>query len=182
MSTTRKRYAMTVDTRLCVGCKACVLSCKAENAVPNGFCRDWIVEEVRGEFPVLSAEIRSERCNHCSDAPCVKACPTGASHVNEGGAVLVTHGKCSGCKACIAACPYDARFVNPKGYIDKCTFCLHRVQVGVLPACVTVCPTRTLAFGDLNDPESPVAKNLSSRRWKVNHPESGAQPNLYFLL
>lgn len=73
-----KRYAMTVDTRQCVGCKACVLACKAENAVPDGFCRQWIVEEVRGEFPKLSAEIRSERCNHCTDAPCVKNCPTGA--------------------------------------------------------------------------------------------------------
>jgi len=94
----------------------------------------------------------------------------------------VSHNKCSGCKACIAACPYDARFVHPKGYIDKCTFCLHRVQKGLKPGCVTVCPTGTLAFGDLYDPESEVSKNLRTRRWKVNHPESGAQPNLYFLL
>ena len=85
MSVAKKRYAMTVDTRACVGCKACVLACKAENDVPDGFCRDWIVEDVRGEFPLLAAEIRSERCNHCSAAPCVKNCPTGASHVNEGG-------------------------------------------------------------------------------------------------
>ena len=56
------------------------------------------------------------------------------------------------------------------------------MQAGFQPACVSVCPTRTLAFGDLNDPESPVAKNLATRPWKVNHPESGAQPNVYFLL
>jgi len=177
-----KRYAMTVDTRLCVGCKACVLGCKAENDVPDGFSRDWIVEEIRGEFPNLLAEIRSERCNHCSEAPCVKACPTGASHVNEGGTVLVTHGKCSGCKACIAACPYDARFVNPKGYIDKCTFCLHRVREGLRPACVSVCPTGTLVFGDRNDPESAVSRRLATWKWKVRHPESGAEPNLFFLV
>lgn len=176
------RYAMTADTRLCVGCKACVLACKAENAVPDGLSRDWIVEEVRGEFPALSAEIRSERCNHCSDAPCVKACPTGASWVAEGGVVLVTHGKCSGCKACISACPYDARFVHPEGYVDKCTFCLHRVQKGLAPACATVCPTGALTFGDRNDPESAVARQLASRRSKVKHPESGAGPNLFFLL
>ena len=77
-----------------------------------------------GRVPEAGAEIRSERCNHCADAPCVKNCPTGASHVNEGGVVLVTHGKCSGCKACIAACPYDARFVHPNGI---------RRQVHVLP-------------------------------------------------
>jgi len=181
MSAKAKRYAMTVDTRLCVGCKACVLACKAENAVPDGFCRDWVVEEVRGEFPRLSAEIRSERCNHCAAAPCVKNCPTGASFVAQGGVVLVNHDKCSGCKACIAACPYDARFVHPAGYVDKCTFCLHRVQKGLQPACVSVCPTGTLVFGDVNDPGSEVAQKLASRKWKINHPESGAQPNVYFL-
>ena len=72
------RYAMVVDTKRCVGCHACVLACKSENEVPEGFCRDWIVEEVRGRFPDLTAEIRSERCNHCSHAPCVTNCPTGA--------------------------------------------------------------------------------------------------------
>jgi Fe-S-cluster-containing dehydrogenase component len=178
---TVKRYAMVMDTRKCVGCSACVLACKAENDVPEGFCRDWIVEEVRGRFPDLSAELRSERCHHCSDAPCVDACPTGASHVSDGGAVIVTHDKCTGCKACIAACPYDARFVHPEGYVDKCTFCLHRVRQGQLPACVGVCPTESLHFGDLNDPDSEVSRLLATRAWKVQHPAAGTQPNLYFL-
>lgn len=176
-----KRYVMVVDTRLCVGCKACVLACKSENNVPDGYCRDWIVEDIFGIFPNLRAEIRSERCNHCSGAPCVDACPTGASHVSEGGVVLVSHAKCTGCKACIAACPYDARYVHPDGYVDKCTFCLHRVQRGELPACVGICPTRTLHFGDANDPSSEVAQLLRTRRAKVNHPETGAEPNVFFL-
>ena len=173
---TVKRYAMVMDTRKCVGCSACVLACKAENDVPEGFCRDWIVEEVRGRFPDLSAELRSERCHHCSDAPCVDACPTGASHVSDGGAVIVTHDKCTGCKACIAACPYDARFVHPEGYVDKCTFCLHRVRQGQLPACVGVCPTESLHFGDLNDPDSEVSRLLATRAWKVQHPAAGTRP------
>jgi Fe-S-cluster-containing dehydrogenase component len=177
-----KRYAMVVDTKLCVGCKACVLACNLENDVPEGFCRDWIVEEVRGEFPKLSMEIRSERCNHCENSPCVDACPTGASHVNEGGVVLVSHNKCTGCKACIAACPYDARYVHPKGYVDKCTFCLHRVSEGKDPACVEVCPTFCLTFGDLSDPDSEVSKLLKARKYKVNHPETGCEPNVYFLV
>ena len=177
----KKRYAMTVDTRQCVGCKACVLACKAENAVPDGFCRQWIVEEVRGEFPKLSAEIRSERCNHCTDAPCVKNCPTGASHVNEGGIVLVTHHKCSGCKACIAACPYDARFVHPKGYVDKCTFCLHRVKDGKDPACVSVCPTHCMYFGDLDDPKSAINELLRTRKHHSLLPEAGTKPRIFYL-
>ncbi len=176
-----KRSAMTVDTRLCVACEACVLACKTENAVPDGFSRGWVVEEVKGSYPALSMEIRSERCNHCTDAPCVKACPTGASHVAEGGAVLVTHSKCTGCRACIAACPYDARFVHPDGYVDKCTFCAHRTEKGASPACATVCPTGTLAFGDRNDPRSAVARNLATRAWTTNRPESGAEPNVFFL-
>ena len=177
----KQRYAMVVDTRLCVACKACVLACKAENAVPDGYVRDWLVEEVRGEFPYLSAENRSERCNHCAKPPCVAACPTGASHVEPGGAVLVTHGKCTGCKACIGACPYDSRYVHPAGYVDKCTFCLHRIQAGKLPACVGVCPTFCLHFGDLSDPQSDVARMLRERKWKVLHPETGCEPNVYFL-
>jgi len=139
------------------------------------------VEEVRGVFPTLRMQNRSERCNHCGHPPCVSACPTGASHVGEGGTVLVTHGKCTGCKACIAACPYDARFVHPAGYIDKCTFCLHRVQRGKQPACVAVCPTYCLHFGDLDDPGSEVAVLLRSRKFKVLHPETGCDPHLYFL-
>jgi len=177
----KPRYAMVVDTRRCVACKACVLACKSENGVPDGYCRDWLVEEVRGRYPDLSAENRSERCNHCDHPPCVSACPTGASHVAEGGVVLVTRSKCTGCKACISACPYDSRYVHPDGHVDKCTFCLHRVQDGRQPACVEVCPTECLHFGDLSDPGSEVSRLLATRSWKVLHPETGCAPNVYFL-
>ena len=177
----KKRYAMAVDTARCVGCNACVISCKTENALPNGGFRDWIVQEVRGQFPAVSMEIRSERCNHCSEPSCVDACPTGASHVSDGGAVAVTKGKCTGCKACIAACPYGARYVHPSGFVDKCTFCLHRVRAGKQPACVETCPTRSLTFGDLADPGSAAARLVRSRRSKVLRPESGNGPNVFFL-
>ena len=180
--TTDKRYVMTMDTTKCVGCQACVFACKSENNVPEGYARDWIVETVQGQFPNLSAEIRSERCHHCSNPPCVYACPTGASFIGEGGIVMVNHDKCTGCKACIAACPYDARFIHPDGYADKCTFCAHRVARGDQPACVTVCPTESLTFGDLFEPDAKVSKLLASRKFKVMHEDAGTEPNLFFLI
>lgn len=176
------RYGMTVDTRRCVGCNACVIACKTENKLPEQVYRDWIVVETRGVFPHLSQEIRSERCMHCTDAPCVSACPTGASHIEDGGIVMVSQEKCTGCKACIAACPYEARSIHPDGFADKCTFCLHRVQRGQLPACVETCPTKALTFGDLDDPDSDVAKVLHERRSKVLKSELGTNPNVHFLV
>lgn len=176
-----KRYAMAVDIKRCVGCNACVLACKAENKLPEDGFRDWIVTETTGIFPHLNQEIRSERCNHCSNPPCVSCCPTGASHVAEGGLVLVDSNMCTGCKACMAACPYDARYIHSDGYADKCTFCIHRVKKGKLPACVTICPTRALTFGDLNDPDSEIVEVLRERKHKTLKPELGLEPNVYFL-
>jgi Fe-S-cluster-containing dehydrogenase component len=176
------RFGMVIDTRKCVGCMDCVVACQTENDVPSGFCRDWITTEVRGTFPNLTMEIRSERCNHCDNPPCVSCCPTGASHVEDfGKTVQVTANKCIGCKACIAACPYDARFVHPKGYVDKCTFCIHRVKDGLDPACVSVCPTHCMHFGDLDDPKSAVNDLLRTRRHHSLLPEAGTRPRIFYL-
>jgi len=176
------RFAMVIDTKKCVGCMDCVVACKTENNVPEGFNRDWITYETIGKNPNLHLEIRSERCNHCDNPPCVSCCPTGASHISDlGGIVLVTHDKCIGCKACIVSCPYDARFVHPDGYVSKCTFCEHRVKNGELPACVSVCPTHCMHFGDLDDPSSEVSKLLQERKYHVLIPQAGTEPQIYYL-
>ncbi|MFC1669858.1 4Fe-4S dicluster domain-containing protein [Spirochaetota bacterium] len=182
MKKKNKKYAMVIDTKLCVGCGACVVACKTENEVPDGRHRDWVVEELTGSFPNLDLEIRSERCNHCSSAPCIDACPTGASHNKEGSNIVkVDPGKCTGCKACMASCPYNARFVMPDGYISKCTFCDHRIENGEKTACSAVCPTNAISFGNLNDPISDVSKLLKSRKHKTIVPEAGTEPNVYYL-
>ncbi len=177
------RYGMVIDTKRCVGCHACVISCMAENQVPYGYKRDWITEIVAGEFPDLRSEIRTERCNHCENPPCVFVCPTGASYVEEGtGIVLVDHDDCTGCKACIAACPYDSRFINPKGYADKCTFCDHRVKEGKTTSCANTCPTKAINFGDLDDPGSELHTLMHGRIVKTLKPSAGTKPNIFYLL
>jgi Fe-S-cluster-containing dehydrogenase component len=176
------RYAMAIDTKKCVGCSDCVVACQTENNVPIGYCRDWIVERVDGTYPQVEIELRSERCNHCDNAPCVRCCPTGASHYSDGGTVLVTPEECIGCGACIQSCPYDARYQHPKGYVDKCTFCIHRVRDGLETACAAVCPTKCIYFGDLDDPNSPVSKILKERKHKVLAPEAGTGPQHFFLI
>ena len=176
------RLTMVIDTRKCVGCMDCVVACKTENSVPEGFNRDWITQRLQGSFPTLSLEIRSERCNHCDDPPCVSCCPTGASHVHPFGAVvLVEPGECIGCKACVASCPYDARFIHPEGYADKCTFCIHRAEQGLQPACVAVCPTRCMYFGDVDDPQSEVSRLLAARTHHSLLPEAGTKPRIFYL-
>lgn len=173
---------MVIDTKKCVGCMDCVVACKTENNVPESFNKDWIVQDTKGEFPTLNMQIRTERCNHCDNPPCVYCCPCGASHVHEpGGVVLVHHDKCSGCKACMAACPYDARFIHPEGYADKCTFCIHRVEEGLDTACVSVCPTHCMYFGDLDDPNSELNKLLNSRKYTALIPEAGTKPQIFYL-
>lgn len=176
-----KRYAMAVDTRRCIGCSGCVLACNTENGIPSGHSRSRVIAEAHGTYPSLSLEIRSERCNQCSDSPCVTNCPTGASWIADGGIVLVDRDLCTGCKACIASCPYDARYLHPDGHADKCTFCFHRVQRGQLPACVANCPADALTFGDVNDAASEIARLLRERPHKVLRPEMRTNPNVYYL-
>ncbi len=176
------RYVMVIDQSRCVACMACVVACKRENDVPAEHFRTRVVEMVRGEFPRLRSEMRSELCNHCDHAPCVSICPTGASHKQKDGTVQIDRKKCVGCKACITACPYDVRYIHPEhGWADKCSFCQQRLAEGKEPACVATCIGRSRMFGDLDDPNSEVSQLLRDNSSRVLKPEVGTRPNVYYI-
>lgn len=176
------RYAMAIDVDLCVGCEACLVACKTEHELPLGEFRLRMRETVVGSFPNLSGEFRLEQCFHCEDPPCVPVCPTGATFQTDDGFVLVDPAKCTGCKACVTACPYEMRHIGHNGWIDKCTFCDEKVGAGGVPACVQTCPTAARAFGDLDDPASEVNIAINSaQRVDVLRPETGAKPKVFYL-
>ena len=176
------RDALAIDLSLRVGCAPRAVACELENEVPPGVFNLWIREREVGEYPNLVVEYLPEQCLHCEKPPCVPVCPTGASYQTKDGLVLVDPKKCIACGACIAACPYDARYLHPAGYVSKCTFCAHRLEKGKVPACVETCPTYCRTFGDLEDPESPVAKALkAAERVDVLRPEQGTRPKLFYL-
>jgi Fe-S-cluster-containing dehydrogenase component len=176
------RYAMAIDLAACVGCAACAVACKLENEVPPGEHQLWIRMREEGTFPDLAVLYRPEQCMHCDHPPCVPVCPTGASYRSEDGLVLVDPEKCIACGACVAACPYDARFFHPDGYVGKCTFCRHRIREGRLPACVETCPTLCRTFGDLDDPDSDVSIALrEADRIDVLRAGQGTKPKLFYL-
>ncbi len=155
-----KRFGWIVDVRRCFGCHGCEVACKAENDVPLGhFIRQTIYHDHTRKSGAVARIMIPMSCQHCEDAPCIKACPCGAMHKGPGGSVQVDYDRCSGHAACKEACPYGAIYIDPvANQAIKCHNCTHRVAEGMEPACVETCPSGALAFGDLNDPESDVSK------------------------
>ena len=155
------RYGWYVDTRRCFGCHGCEVSCKAENDVPLGnFIRQTIYKDV-GSYPKVARVFLPMSCQHCEDAPCIKACPCGALHKEAGGTVAVDYEVCCGHATCVEVCPYGAIYLDPVAkQAVKCHNCYHRTDNGMEPACVPTCPSEALHFGDLNDPNSKVSRAM----------------------
>ncbi len=183
MATRPKRYALVIDSRKCINCKACVVACRAEHDVPLEKSRNWINEDTRGTYPRLMAAFEPEQCHHCADPACVRVCPTGASRQRPDGVVVIQEEDCVGCRYCMIACPYDARFFREdRGVVEKCDLCARRLDRGELPACVETCPSRVRAFGDLNDPNGELQQLLARRQYRVRKAEAGTNPQIYYLL
>ncbi len=182
-----KRYGMLVDMRKCIGCQACTVSCSMENLPPLGQFRTTVLQyEIdQTDKPAPSAMVSLPRlCNHCDNPPCVPVCPVQATFQRTDGIVLVDNERCVGCGYCVQACPYDARFINHETQTaDKCTFCEHRLAVGLLPACVESCVGGARVIGDLNNKESTISRMIASHQdqIKVLKPAMGTSPHVYYI-
>jgi molybdopterin-containing oxidoreductase family iron-sulfur binding subunit len=191
---------MVIDLKRCVGCGACATICKAENGTPPGVTRSKVMKAEKGEFPNVTRISLPLLCMHCEHPSCVKVCPTGATAKGPDGIVTVDKKVCIGCRACMTACPYGARYFRedtdgyfgetltpyesvkyedmPRGVIDKCNFCAEtRLSKGLEPACVQTCITEARHFGTREE----LALLIAQRKGYQLRPDLGTDPSVYYL-
>jgi tetrathionate reductase subunit B len=172
------RYAMVIDLALCMRCRACMVACKMEHQIPPGkhagheYYRISVLEYETGTYPVIKRIFAPILCMQCEIAPCIDVCPIpGAIYRREDGIVVINKNKCEGCKFCITACPYRALYFHEENHtVDKCDFCVGRLEQGLEPACVATCMGRSIIFGDLDDPNDEVTKLVMRDNVKPDRP------------
>jgi tetrathionate reductase subunit B len=203
--TSKHNYGMGIDIDKCIGCGRCMQACKTENDVPSEpfFFRTWVERYVIktdksvsvktiSTGPEESADVFVEKdilrsffvpklCNQCDHPPCVQVCPVGATFKTADGVILMDTKRCVGCRYCIQACPYGARYLHPVTKVaDKCTFCYHRLVKGLLPACVEVCPKQARVFGDMKSIASPLGRFVRMNKTHVLKPGMNTDPKVYY--
>lgn len=196
------RLGMVIDLKKCTGCYACSVACKASNSTPPGVMWARVLKRETGESAPGERVTLPVLCMHCANPPCVKVCPSGATYKRQDGVVVVDHQKCVGCRYCMMACPYGARYFharreyyygeatpfeasgyrnNPNGVVSKCDLCTERVKAGQEPACVEACPTRARIFGDWEAPDSKLKEAIKDRESSQLRPELGTDPSVYYV-
>jgi len=199
-----RRLGMVIDLTRCEpGCTICLDACREENNVAFHDDARWDVHWIRKVKirPKDESHGTEEKtvllmCNHCDDPPCVQVCPVQATFKREDGIVLVDHHRCIGCRYCMIACPYNARYFNYKenedwpnkeypkrshGVPEACNFCAHLVDQGKMPACVDACDAGALVFGDLNDPNSEISRVIDENSMKKTREDGGTEPKVYYI-
>jgi molybdopterin-containing oxidoreductase family iron-sulfur binding subunit len=202
-----RTWGMVIDlTRCPPDCTACLDACRQENNVAYHNDPRWDVHwirkvELESEDPAEAGQRKSVLllCNHCENPPCAQVCPVQATYKRDDGVVIVDHHRCIGCRYCMIACPYNARFFNYRdnpewpnreyprrshGVAESCHFCAHRLDEGGRPACVEACEQMAagaMTFGDLNDPESEVSRLVAEAPVKRIREDWGTDPKVYYL-
>ncbi len=183
----KPHYSMLMRQDRCIDCELCKEACIKTNSVPHYGWRTTILQRELKTGPTETyTEFLPVLCNQCNKPPCVRVCPTNATYKDKKtGIVVMDIKKCIGCKTCMAACPYNARYFKEEiRAIDKCNFCLDtRLSKGMTTtACAEACPADVRVFGDLSDPKSRVYKMIheAARVVWVLRPETGAVPNVFY--
>ena len=197
----RPHWGMVIDLAKCVGCDSCTVACKAENRTPPGITYNVVLERETGAYPNVRLEALPRPCMQCENPPCVAVCPQGATTIrDEDGIVVIDKEKCIGCKSCMEACPYGARYLvqsedgyfgselneyesvayenMPKMTVDKCDFCIEHSGDGKPdPVCVKACMAEARLFGDLDE----MKKLVAERGGEAYLPEEGTEPRVFYL-
>ena len=208
-SSTKPKWGMVIDVGKCVpGCNRCMAACKNENNLAVYGNQKWDIRwirkvNVKRTHPAGSKEKSLPLlCNHCEHPPCVLVCPVKASYKRDDGIVIVDYHRCIGCRYCLIACPYNARYFNYKendnwpnkdypkrmhGVSESCTFCAHLVDKATakgekpVPACVAACKEKALVFGNLNDPDSEISALIASGAARGLREDLGTEPKVYYI-
>jgi Fe-S-cluster-containing dehydrogenase component len=188
------RYGMVIDITRCNGCYNCFLACRDEycgnDYPPYSLSQPYaghfwmkIIERERGKFPKVKVAYTPLPCLHCDDALCVKVAPDGAIYRRPDGIVIIDPEKAKGHKELVSACPYRVIYWNEEKQLpQKCTMCAHLLDNGYKePRCVEACPTGALVFGDLDDPQSEVARLAASGKTEVLNPEYGMKEKVVYI-
>jgi Fe-S-cluster-containing dehydrogenase component len=205
-------WGMVISLDQCIGCEYCVRACTANNDVRAD--DPWnvlITDKTSGGHTFYL----TRPCLHCQNAPCVEVCPVKATYHRDDGLVVMNYNRCIGCRYCQVACPYDARNFNwdynkeenpyvpawgepevkrrPRGVVEKCTFCIQRIDAGLenglvpgedrdaTPACVNICPVGARTFGNLKDPNSKVSQVIASNPTIRLRDELGTETSVYYI-
>jgi len=182
-ATPPRRYRMIIDPNRCTGCQACVIACKGRNdTAPSQFNTRILISET-GSGPQARAGFRPVQCNQCENPPCVPVCPTKATFKLPNGVVVTDWNLCNGSGNCVLACPYAARFLDPRhgNRVDKCDFCLERLEKGLLPSCVEACSPNARLFGDLNAPQGEFASYLKKAGLQADRPELNLNTSISYV-
>ncbi len=184
------KYGFAINLHRCIGCRTCTVSCKMENAVAAGLQRIRVLNAAgtttydvpTGTYPDIALDWTPTPCQHCDNPPCVPVCPVEATWKREDGIVVVDVETCIGCAKCVDACPYGARQMDAVAQkVDKCSLCSHRLDGGLgTTMCQICCPNRAIVVGDLDDPESAIAKIVAANETILLKPEAGTGPNVHY--